>query len=283
MRYRYTEKWLDLKDLCVPIEDCVCVELGLVSKDKLDILIKHNYDQAPVRDSEKGSFICGLVETRYLKKLWKAGHILKKDDPHVNKQENKFYIGAMTSIFSVLERLRKTPSVLVIQHGDAGEYGYMEFVLGLLTVSDLNKHPVRLLVYSFLSELEALLAQFLQATSDPWDWISLLSEDQQVRILGYWELARKKKVDTTPISSATLSNLITVIGKSPNLRSLLGYQSRKAFDKETGSIPEFRNRIMHPVRPLILNQNDVNDLLHCLEKVKALSDLLQNILEEYRK
>ena len=106
---------------------------------------------------------------------------------------------------------------------------------------------------------------------EPWEWITLLGEDQQVRILGYWELTKRRNVDIGPIAATTLTNLLTIVGKSPRLHTVFGFQSRKKFDKYAGKLPEFRNRIMHPVRPLVLDQRDVNDLyvvLRFLEKLK---------------
>ena len=54
-----------------------------------------------------------------------------------------------------------------------------------------------------------------------------------------------------------MSQLIQVAAKNKDVLSRLGYSKRTEFDKETGVIPELRNCVMHPVRPLVLSQADV--------------------------
>ena len=46
----------------------------------------------------------------------------------------------------------------------------------------------------------------------------------------------------------------------------------------TGGIPDVRNRIMHPVRPLILNKEDVAQLLSVTIVLKTLRDRSQKEL-----
>jgi hypothetical protein len=51
--------------------------------------------------------------------------------------------------------------------------------------------------------------------------------------------------------------LLTTVAKTERLRERIGFKSRTEIDHEAGRVPDFRNRIMHPVRPLILGLEDV--------------------------
>ena len=178
-------------------------------------------------------------------------------------------------MFELLDALGDSPARIVVSEGDAEEYGYVAFVQGLVTISDLNKRRVRRLVYEYLSELEIELSELVQSSVQPSIWIEALSEDHQVKILGYWEIAKKRGVDVGPMAAATLTNLLTIAGKIPSVRKQLGYESRKAFEREVGHIREYRNRTAHPLRPLVLSRKDTVDLSKVLRAA-------QNILIQIR-
>ena len=85
-----------------------------------------------------------------------------------------------------------------------------------------------------------------------------------------------------PISSTHLSQLLTVVSKVESLRELFGFSSRKQFDKLVGSIPQLRNQVMHPVRPLVLSTDDVVRLKETIENVAELEMKATKILSEER-
>lgn len=150
-------------------------------------------------------------------------------------------------------------------------------MLGLLTISDLNRHPLRAELYSLMSHAEVELATLVEkAFPDAWTWIRSLNESHQVGILGYWELSRRRGVDVGPVAATTLSQLIRVVSRSKDLLAKLDFQSRNEFEVLTGSIPELRNVVMHPVRPLILEQGDVSRVR---DTVLAVRDLLERTRE----
>ena len=162
------EECVRLEEVCVPLSDCFCVVPGPVSDDDLSVLTQQSFDQAPVYD-ETSKIYYGLVTTSYLQQLRRNGLPLKGDDPAIREVE--FRVGMYTTIFNVIDRLRTFPALIVIQESDASEYGHAEWLLGLLTISDLNKHAIRSTLYRLISETEAELAKLVQENfSDPWEW-----------------------------------------------------------------------------------------------------------------
>ncbi|MEA3225775.1 MAG: hypothetical protein U9Q07_07465, partial [Planctomycetota bacterium] len=108
------------------------------------------------------------------------------------------------------------------------------------------------------------------------DWISKLSEEHQVRIIGYWELSKRRGVDIGPIEAIMLSQLIQIVSKTKDLLKLLGFRSRNEFDSGAGKIPELRNCVMHPVRPLILGYKDVA-AVH--KTIRFVEDLIERLTQ----
>lgn len=272
------EECIPLKEVCIPLHECVCVRPGPVSNEVLGILGKERYDYAPVYDAESKTYY-GLVHTSYLQQLLKEGANLEADDPYVCDENKKFRVGVHTNIYQLVNKLKSESAVIVIQESDVTEYR-AEFLLGLFTISDLNRHEIRSVLYRLFSDVESGIANLVERNiPDPWKWITFLSEEQQVRVLGYWELARRRNMDIGPIAATTLTNLLTILWKSPRLLNLFEFRSRKEFDKYSGNLPGFRNRIMHPVRPVVLNQQDVKELYSAVRFLERLKNRAVEILK----
>ncbi len=143
----------------------------------------------------------------------------------------------------------------------------------LVTISDLNRHSFRSLLYPILAELESALAKLIERhCEDPWVWLDTTSEDTQIRLIGRWEYERRRSVDTTPVAGCTLIDMINIVARFRDLRSTLGFASRNKFDDATGSFSNLRNKIMHPVRPLILDPDDVCQLQETLAAILRLTE-----------
>jgi len=132
------------------------------------------------------------------------------------------------------------------------------YLYGLVTLADLNKGIVRKAGYELFMDIESHLSQLIQYHyASPYDWIQLLNEGDQVHALGWWDLSRRRVIDINPVASLGFTQLLQITSKSGALLGVLEYRSRAKFDKATGVLPQIRNRIMHPVRPLVLSSDDL--------------------------
>ncbi len=271
------EETLRIDRLCIPLRKCVCVSPGPVSGEIVKTLKSNRYSQAPVYDPESGIYR-GLVSTAYLESLLSNQQDLSVDDQKIEREEAEFFVGSMVSIYSVFERMETNQAVMVTTGGDCEEYGYQEFIHGLFTIADLNRHEVRGILHVLFSQVEAGLARLIERTiSDPWEWIRLLNEDGQVRVVGSWELSKRKGVDTSPISATTLTQLIAVGRSSEALRNALGFPSSTSFSKATSGIINLRNRVMHPVRPLVFDIDEVRRVNRALGRLEAIRNRLEKV------
>lgn len=260
---------IDLRELLIPWEKCFGVNPGFISPNVIATMEDEDYDFAPVfEQSMSGRAVLGLIPRERLGELNLGGLALRSDDSAICRPE--IYDRTSTSV--VLDTLRVNVAVIVVV--DQAEYG--QEGIGLLTRSDLNKHPFRAIIYSVLAALETRLAKLVRDRfEDHWAWVSRLNEEKQARILGYWELSKRRGIDAGPVSAATLAELLTIVATTTELRSLLGYKSRNSFEDEVGRIPDLRNQIMHPVRPLITDADSITKLKTDLSTVITLTDQLK--------
>jgi len=264
----------ELQTLCVPLDQCISVKTGKVDPVILAELEKHGYDQAPVYDAG-GRVLYGLISTECLRALQISGEEISESDIEIRDEGHFLFTGPFLTVERLLATLTDRRAVFVVRESSATEYGYNQWNYGLLTVSDLNRHALRGALYSILSELESGLASVIDAYfREPWHWIQILGESHQVSVLGYWELSKKRGVDVGPIAATTLAQLLNVVARSKELLHELGYKSRNEFEDNLGHVPELRNCVMHPVRPLVLSTSDVTKVRNT---VVAVIDLYRKV------
>lgn len=263
----------NLEEIMVRIKDCISVRVGPVDARIVSALEEKNFDQAPVFLDD--NFVLGGITTKRLKHLLESGKELLKTDNDIRL--NEIY-SPCCSLIRLLEFFSEHSFGFVCAELDDDETGTTyHMVRGLITISDLNKHYVRSLVYILLSKLETLIATFIKTLSDPSEWLDKMNEETLVRILGYWELSKRRNVDIGPIEACSISDLFNIISKNEKLRRNLSYVSRNAFDDATGRIPMLRNSIMHPVRPMVVNSKDVISLRETIERVVELVTRLESL------
>lgn len=76
-----------------------------------------------------------------------------------------------------------------------------------------------------------------------------------------------------------LSELLRIIAQHEKFYSDLGFKSRNDFEKATGKLPEIRNQVMHPVRPLIYDGDSCLRLESALKKAIIITERIKNKLK----
>jgi hypothetical protein len=155
-----------------------------------------------------------------------------------------------------------------------------EKVSGLLTISDLNRHAFRVALYTVLAALEVALARLIERKwPEPDRWLPKLSRDDQVRILGFWEVTRRFGVDTGPLAGCTLTQLVRIVGAIDDLWRELGFGTGSKARASLDRLPPFRNKVMHPVRPLVLARRDVAEIKQAVDRIVGMSPRLEGWLD----
>lgn len=110
------------------------------------------------------------------------------------------------------------------------------------------------------------------------NWLPALSEDSQARVLGYWELAKLRDVDTGPLSACTLTELFKIAAFDEYVRAALQFTSKSKFNNCVDGLPQMRNKVMHPVRPMVLSKSDVAEIRRKLDVFDQLNGRIQSVL-----
>jgi hypothetical protein len=266
---------VDLLPLSTARENCLLLNTGPVDEEKVEQAETYRFDQLPVLDSE-GS-LCGLIATKAARQLFDSGTDLLPTTADLHMRE----VQPQMEMFGFLCALEQSRA-LVIRDQDRSA-ATPEDWFALVTVSDLNRHPFRNLLFHPLVNLEVALAELVDLYFDePWDWIELTSEGSQIRIVGQWEVEKRSSMDTHPVTGCMLTDLVKVVEKSAVLREKLGYKSKSKYKNATERFPDFRNQVMHPVRPLVLKPDDVAILIANLENAMSLSSTVNKLNEELR-
>lgn len=142
---------------------------------------------------------------------------------------------------------------------------------GLVHYSDLNRQPLRVFCYLFLSALEMGLAELVESAFGRENWWTHLPASRQelVRKLRAREAASGIEIEL--IEGAELTDLIKVAASSPAVGKMLGLKQSE-LRKKLNSLVQIRNRAMHPVRLLISKHEDVAKLD---ERLSTLRDLVK--------
>ena len=81
------------------------------------------------------------------------------------------------------------------------------------------------------------------------------------------------------LAATTLPQLLNILARCGDLLKCLGFASRLDFDARTRRLARFRNCVMHPVRPLIVDLSDVRKLVSAVQTMKGLCTQIGKLLE----
>lgn len=309
--------FVDLTRLVVPLDRCLRTAEGPIDRQLIEEATASGFSQVVLQATGAKEPLHGLVPVERLSELQSSGMPLVMGDAAVDRVDirplvdstsmrdlerlesewasegtavpdsyrlremaPKLLLGELLRAFDHRTAVLVRPSV-EFEDEDGSPQWYDRGIAGILTLSDLNRHPLRAQLYPVLAELEVNVAELVKATyPSAWDWVlTLTSEDSRARIVGYWKLAEREDVDVGAEAGATLSELLRAVGRDDELRKALGYGSRKSFDAATSSLHRVRNLIMHPVRPLVQSTQDCHQLAAALTVAARLSARAKVTLE----
>jgi hypothetical protein len=256
---------IDLMRLLTTAEVCVCLQFGKLDQMTLQILKERDFEAAPVRGND-GQFV-GLVKTVRAMSLYTSGNELLSQDLITPLP----LLPMRTSVNQLLTQLASTGVAVVLK--EIYSQTDQEWI-GLITASDLNRHYFRILVYEWLAELEVGLVRLIEQHAGGYEtWIRSLNEDAQARILGYWHLSKMNGADIGPLAACMLTDLTKIAGSDEKTLKAIQLSSTK-FKEQVGGLPQLRNQVMHPVRPMVTKPEDVERLHARLKDAATLVSLI---------
>lgn len=251
----------DLEGIMVPLESCCYVGLGAVDLESVGQLIDNRFDHAPVISDGRA---LGIIATKDLKVKAELSLPLDRGAREIVHSFVRVR-GRLSRLFEVLRDGRAA----IVYKGDMD--------LGMVTISDLNKHLFRAHLYPLVARLEASLAKVVdQAYADPWEWIAALGQGQ-VQVVGHWQVLKRSGLDVSATAGATLSQLLKVASHLTKTKDVFG--SKAKFDRFASRAARYRNAIMHPARPLISQQNEIESLRKFLVDTETFLSIVGDSLD----
>jgi hypothetical protein len=206
------------------------------------------FDYIPVRE---GSRIVGVLDRRAKPARGAAGGHMRQIDPAC-------LVSAETPLRMFIPLIGRSPYWLVVRA--AG-------IKGIVTRSDLLKLPMRLHAFTIVTHLETLMADVIRAYRDSDDWLALLSDGRQERILRKQQKLQKKKLDPPVVELTDFCDKRVVVAK------LLGLH--KEFTAPLEEIEELRNSVAHSGTYL----NDDGDVQMFVERMSAAEAWIERLRE----
>jgi hypothetical protein len=197
---------------------------------------QHNdYDFLPVTEPiadgiTTSDIIVGLLNIATLRGREVKG--LVRDCEHMNRLSEQNLIGANASIVTFLRDADHRRCRLVVSGSE---------IVGLVSLSDLQKLPVRVALFGLVTGLEIIMSNVIrqQFESDR-EWMRALSETRREKIETEIKQARKDDAFVEPLLFTQFADKRTIIGHEPSLGS-----DAELFDRELKKIEALRNHLAH--------------------------------------
>jgi CBS domain-containing protein len=207
-----------------------------------------DFDHIPVRE---GSRIVGMLD----RGPQKSTEIVR-DSMH--RLDGGMLVSAEQPLPKFLPTLVESPYRLVVQGTK---------IEGIVTISDIAKLPVRLLAFTSVSHLEAVITKAIRfdCPNDDKKWLSLMA-GQRTGIENRLEERRRQNIHLlSPIEVAYLSEKITAISRLRRLTKL---------EADRKLITDFRNSLAHD-GDFVVECKGISGLLDRLRLVEGWIDKLK--------
>jgi CBS domain-containing protein len=143
----------------------------------------------------------------------------------------RFLLSADAPLMSFLERADDRPFCLVLDG---------ENLSGIVTISDLQKLPVRPALFLLVTHLEILLAEWIRRESpDEERWLALLKKGQRAKIKNSWEDLRDKNLVIDMVSATSFTH------KMDAASALGAFADKNSAPADLLEIRELRDSMAH--------------------------------------
>lgn len=258
---------IDLTTISTPKQSAITVQLGNIEPALVEQATNARVRSLPIIGDN--SECLGAISVEKLAELSASNTELTAD--HATIPCN--ILPHLVPVSSLLRQLRDQG--VIIHSADPNADDYQADWFGIVSTADLNRPIFRAHIYRMLVILETSLGQLIMDEfGDDWGAIRLLSDHTQQRIKEFYDEERAEGIDLSPITNATLSDLFHITTESNNVWKLMEFNNPNELRPIAHSINDLRNTIMHPVRPLLVNEQELNDIVSAVDNVEMLTDRL---------
>ncbi|WP_147535176.1 hypothetical protein [Bacillus marasmi] len=197
-----------------------------------------------------------------------VGYIIKDEltdnsiSDHVHTFTMANLVSESTPLLELLHILKEQHPVFILEKNQVSK---------LITVADLQKQPIRMLVFGLISLLEMELVQLIKRTYPDEQWKNCLSEGRIAKVKEVHEMRKEKNEGLALIECLQLSDKGTIIKKTPQLSEQLGFVSKTEVGRFFRSIEELRNNTAHSQEYVY---EDFNEFLENINRIEEILNLI---------
>jgi hypothetical protein len=156
-------------------------------------------------------------------------------------------------VVDLFDTLQKQSFLFVLQgHG----------IVGIVTKADLQRVPVRILMFGLITLLEMNLRESIRQHYTDNDWINMLSEKRKEDVKGLQAERQKKDASIGLLECTQLCDLREIIARSPLLQKIFPDFKKKRFRTCLRQIEKYRNDLAHA------QALDLDSLLSIFSEIK---------------
>ena len=250
-------------------EDWYCYEPGMSQKNVAETMLLKNYDIVPILNDND---VCDGYYT------------LNKDENTIlvpNKIEIDDTIYYLTHINDVIWQMKTTNKKFLFLSNGRVENN----IVGFLSLSNFNSREFYIYLYSIISYIEREFAVLIE--SDKTNAFLILDEREQTKkskdqlkgILNRIVKDENNNNENDFKEYLYLHHLIWLISEEKKFIDLK-YTDKHEFEKEIEILRDLRNNIAHPVKSIVRNFSDLEELERGMNKLYEFKERIENYLEK---
>lgn len=151
-------------------------------------------------------------------------------------------------------------------------------VIGIITLADLQKPPITMLLFGLISILETNMLNIIRLHYPNNAWEKHISIGRASKAKELYELRLQRNEALDLADCLQLSDKIDLIIKDKDLRERMGYKSKKELEKLLKPIEYLRNRLAHSQD--IVNGTSWKEIFEIIESIEQLLIKSENIIKD---
>lgn len=240
---------IQLSTISTPAERLLSIKPGPVDPSILERANAMGWTRIPVLTDDGD--LAGLIPARKLQQLIDANEPIDPAKATIDVPE----LPGTVPVLRLLDDLATAHAVI---HRAGPDEDRPDSWFALITTADLNRPLFRASIYTIIALLETGLGELImEEFDDDWGAIRLLSDNTEKRVRDFWREQKDEGLDLSPVVQLTLSDMFHIAKESRNVWRMLGAASPNALGDLARDINDIRNRVMHPIQPLIPHERDL--------------------------
>lgn len=137
----------------------------------------------------------------------------------------------------------------------------------IVTLADLHKQPIRMLVFSFVSLLEMYLTELIEETYPDETWVEKLGVNRVLKAEAMMQQLQQKNEALTLLNSTQLVDKGEIVRNSPELLKQLGFMSKNKCKDFFKKVEYLRNNTAHAQKEIFYDNHELIQIMLELKRV----------------